>query len=143
MNQKILTLVVFISALMLMAGLFSPLTRIPIYGDLSYYRISPYETYFVILFAVLGPALILINKQKLLLLAPLGVWITLFFHVLKSYFKPEKSSVLGKMNDKLVSVMQDNVVDLLLKVLELNWGGYLFIAGLFLFTISCVLRSLK
>ncbi len=142
-SNKLVLLCIFISAAMVIAGVFLPLTRIPLYGDLTYNRISPYESYVVILFAILGPVLILVKKHRLLFLAPIGIWVTLLFPVIESYLKPEKTGFLGKMGDKVTSAMQDQVVNLLLDILELSWGGYLFIAGLLLFTISSVLRSIK
>lgn len=143
LNNKIINALIFISAAMLVAGLFLPLASLPLYGDLSYYRISPFESYIVIAFAVLAPLLVLFNKPKLLMLAPIGIWLTLFFPAIEGYLKPAKESFLGKVSDKMASSMQDVVLDLFLNILELGLGAYLFIAGLVLFTIFSALRSFK
>ena len=143
MNKKLLDLIVFISAAMIAVGVFLPLTKLPIYGEVTYYRASPYESYIVIAFALLAPALIILEKPKLLMAAPLGVWITLFFPTIKETLTPHKSGFINDVSHKISSVVQDTLFDMFSNLLHLSWGAYIFIAGLLLFTLSSAIRTFK
>ena len=57
MTKKNLELAVYTSAILLAIGVFLPITKLPIYGEVSYNKISSFESYLVILFALSGPAL--------------------------------------------------------------------------------------
>ncbi|GAA5214782.1 hypothetical protein ACFSJ3_05680 [Corallincola platygyrae] len=147
MDSKKLELVVYISAVLLAIGVFLPLTELPVYGEVSYNKIASVESYFVILFAVLGPALLVLNKKRLLILAPIGVWLTLLFPALKGMFKDEDDSFLSTVTDKASSVMQeyagDLILDLFSNLMNFSWGGFIFLLALLTFTLSAIIKTLK
>ena len=143
MTKKNLELAVYISAAMLAIGVFLPLTELPAYGDVSYNKIASIESYLVVLFAVSGPVIILLNKIKVLKFSPIGAWLVLLFPAIKSLFKSGDSSLLGEVISEASAVMQDFAGNLFLNIFEFGWGGFVFLTGLIGFSISSVMRSVK
>lgn len=143
MTNKNLELAVYISAVILAIGVFLPLTELPAYGDVSYNKISPVESYLVILLALSGPLFIFLGKLKLLKFSALAVWLVLLFPAIKSLFKSEDKSLLGEALSEATAVMQDFAGNLFLNIFEFGWGGFVFLIGLIVFTASCVIRSMK
>ncbi len=135
---------IYISAILLIAGVFLPLASLPVYGDITYNRIAEVESYLVILFAITAPILLIISKPKLLFISPTGVWVVLLFPAIKSIFKTEEQrGFFGELADKATSVMQDFAADLFMNITDFSWGGYVFLLGLVIFTVSCLVRSVK
>jgi len=143
MTKKNLELAVYISAAMLAIGVFLPLTELPVYGEVSYNKISSIESYLVVLFALSGPTFIFLDKIKLLKFSPIGAWLVLLFPAIKSLFKSDDSSLLGEAISEASSVMQDFAGNLFLNIFEFGWGGFVFLIGLIVFSISSVIRSVK
>ena len=143
MTKKNLELAVYISAAMLAIGVFLPLTELPVYGEVSYNKISSIESYLVVLFALSGPAFIFLDKIKLLKFSPPGAWLVLLFPAIKSLFKSDDSSLLDEAIGEASAVMQDFAGNLFLNIFEFGWGGFVFLIGLIVFSISSVMRSVK
>jgi hypothetical protein len=143
MTKKNLELAVYISAAMLAIGVFLPLTELPVYGGVSYNKISSIESYLVVLLALSGPTFIFLDKIKLLKFSPIGAWLVLLFPAIKSLFKSGDSSFLGETVSEASSVMQDFAGNLFLNIFDFSWGGFVFLIGLIVFSISSVIRSVK
>lgn len=143
MTKKHLELAVYISAAMLAIGVFLPLTALPVYGEVSYNKISSIESYLVVLLALSGPTLIFLDKITLLKFPPIGVWLVLLFPAIKSLFKSGDSSFYGEAVSKASSVMQEFAGNLFLNIFDFGWGGFVFLIGLIVFSISSVIRSVK
>ena len=143
MSKKKLESAIYISVVMLVVGIFLPLTKLPIYGDVSYNRVASIESYMVIMFALLAPVLLFIKKTKFIKIPPVGVWLVLLLPAIKSLFQSKDSGFFGELGDKASSVMTDFAADLFLNITEFSWGGVIFIIGLLGFTASCVMRSMK
>ncbi len=143
MNKKNLEVAIYVSAFMLAVGVFLPLTRLPIYGEVSYNRIASIESYLIVIFSLSAPALLFFNKLKLIKYPPMAVWLVLLLPAIKSLFQSKKSSVFGELGDKASAAMQDFAADLFLNISDFSWGGLIFILGLLGFTASCVMRSMK
>jgi hypothetical protein len=116
---------------MLAIGVFLPLTELPAYGAVSYNKISPIESYLVVLFALSGPVFIFLNKTNFLKFSPIGAWLVLLFPAIKSLSKSGDSSLL------------DFAGNLFLNIFEFGWGGFIFLLGLIVFSISSVIRSVQ
>lgn len=143
-SQFNLNTAVYVSALMLALGVFLPLTNIPIYGDVSYHRIARIEAYLVVLFALAGAVMLFLQQRRRLFFAPLGVWIVLLFPAIKSALTPKGSkSMFSGITDSASGVMGEFAARLFLNIANFEWGGLIFIAGLLVFTVACVFRSLK
>ena len=144
MKKNKLNAAIYVSTILLITGVFLPLASLPVYGDITYNKIAEMESYLVILFALSAPVLLFAGKPKLVIFSPVGVWLVLLFPALKSLFKAEEEkSFLGEIANKATSVMQDFAKDLFLNITDFSWGGFVFLLGLIIFTISCLIRSFK
>ena len=143
MTKKNLELAVYLSAILLAIGVFLPLTKLPIYGDVSYNKISSIESYLVVLLALSGPTFIFLDKIKLLKFSPICAWLVLLFPAIKSLFKSGDSSFFGEAVSEASSVIQEFAGNLFLNIFDFGWGGFIFLIGLIVFSISSVIRSVK
>ncbi len=143
MKKQTLDMLIYVSAVMLAVGVFLPLTSLAVIGDVSYNRIAQLESYIVILFAVSAPAFVFIKQTKFTLGSVIGVWITLLLPAIQSLLKSPDNSALGKLTSKAAGKMQEYAADLFLNVFDFSWGGYIFLAGLLLFTYAGIMRALK
>ena len=134
----------YVSSVMLAFGVFLPLTNIPIYGEVSYHRIAKFEAYLVVMFALAAPLMSLLKQDRRLFIAPLGVWAVLLFPAIKSVLTPKGSrNMFSGITDSASRVMGEFAARLFLNITEFKWGGLVFIAGLLLFSVVCVLKTLK
>lgn len=139
-----LSMAVYVSAVMLALGVFLPLTNIPIYGDVSYHRIAKIEAYLVMVFALAAPVMLFLKQTKRLFFAPVGVWVVLLFPAIKSALTPQGSKgMFSGITDGASSVMGEFAARLFLNIANFEWGGLIFITGLLVFTVACVLKALK
>ena len=143
MSKKNIELAIYISSILLASGVFLPLTKLPIYGEVTYHRISELESYLVILFAISAPVLLFIGKYNFLKLSPIAVWITLLFPALKSLLNSNNSGFLGGIGESASSAMSDFAANIFLNIADFSWGGFIFLLSLLAFTASCMLRSLR
>lgn len=143
MNFKKLDLTLYVSAFLLALGVFLPLTHLAVYGDVSYNRVAPTESYLVIGFALAGAVLAMLSMPKYVRWAPAGVWLTLLFPAIKGLFEPEDDSFLSGLTDQASGVLQEFAGDLFMNIFEFSWGGYVFLVGLLVFTASALMLSFK
>lgn len=143
MTNRQLEIAIYVSAILLAVGVFLPLTKLPVYGEVSYHRIASTESYLVVLFALTAPALLLLNKSRFLVGSVVGVWLVLLFPAIKSLFKSRDTGFVAQMGEKASSVMTEFAGNMFLNIAEFHWGGLVFLIGLIVFTVSCVLRSFK
>jgi hypothetical protein len=144
MKKNNLDSAIYVSAVAVALGVFLPLTRLPIYGDVTYYRVAQIEALLVVLFALAAPALLYMRKNKRLWLAPAAIWLTLLFPAIKSLLTPKgKSGMFGQLGESASSAMGNFAADLFMNIADFSWGGVIFIVGLLAFTASCSLASMK
>lgn len=143
MSRKTISLTVYITAILLAASVFLPLTRVAIIGDVSYHRIAETEACLVVLLSLSAPALILLEKSRLTLVSVLGVWLVLLFPAIKHRFRPDDGNILSQVSERAAGVMQEFAADLFLNVAEYSWGGYVFLLGLAGFTATGIIKSVK
>jgi len=143
MKKKKIDLVIYTSALLLAVGVFLPLTKLPIYGNVTYNRIATIESYLVILFAISAPVFLIIGKHRFVKLSAIGVWVTLLFPVIKGLFQTSDKGFFGKVGDAASSAISDFAANIFLNIAHFKWGGIIFLLGLLVFTLSCLLRPLK
>lgn len=143
MTRHQLQIAIYFSALLLCVAVTLPLTSFPVYGEVSYYRIAPIESWLVILFSLAAPALILGGRESWSILSPLGVWLVLFFPAIRSYFESSNSTILGQIGNNVSTAMVDFTADFFLNVAEFHWGGLVFLFALMLFTASSLIYRLK
>lgn len=142
LNNKI-DLAVYVTALALAVSVFLPLTHIPIVGDVSYHRVAEVEAYIVVFFCVSSIGLLVAGMPKLTVLAPIGVWITLFFPAIRNAMDTDDGGLFADVTDRATGIMQEFAADLFLNVAEFGWGGYVYLIALITFTAACSLRLIK
>ena len=87
MNSKQLDIGVYISALLVAVSVALPITTLPVIGEVSYYTIAKNESYIIVALCLITPALIFMDKSKLVILPPIGVWLTLLFPAVEQMLK--------------------------------------------------------
>jgi hypothetical protein len=143
LGKNKLQLLIYLSAILLSAGVFLPLASFPVYGEANYYRIAEIEAWLVIVFALTGPALILGGREKFTILSPIAVWTVLLYPALRSYFESTNDTVLKQLGNQLSSAMVDFASNLFLNIGDFHWGGYFFLTALIVFSFSNVIYRIK
>lgn len=138
-----LQVLIYLSSLMLAAGLFLPLTSFPVYGVASYYRIAEIESWMIIAFTLIAPGLILAGKEKWSILSVLGVWGVLLYPAIRHHFQSSNDTVLNRMGSELTSAMVDFSADLFFNIAEFHWGGFVLLTGLLVFTSAGILYRIN
>jgi hypothetical protein len=108
----------------------------------SYHQVAEREANIVIAFCLVNPILLLLGKSRLVILPLTGVWVTLLFPAIKQLLKSDEgffSQATGQAN----RITQEFAADLFMNVTEFSWGGYVFLAALVGFTITCALRAFR
>ncbi len=142
MNNKELDVAVYATGLLLAISVLLPITSLPIVGDVSYFRIAENEAYIVIGCCLVTPVLLLLDKSKLMILPPLGVWVTLLYPAIEEMLKGDKG-LFAQVTGQSQRILREFASDLFLNVTEFSWGGYVFLAALAGFTITCVIRTFR
>ena len=144
MSNKNLHLAIYISAIMIVAGVFLPIASIPVYGEITYHRIDDISSYIIIVFALLAPVLVILSRNKLTFLCSCGIWLTLLYPAIKNMFRQEESGgFIDKLMKKAADPLQEYAIDLFLNITDFMWGGYIFIVGLLIFTLSSLILLFK
>ncbi len=144
MTKKFLQILIYLSCILIVVGVFLPLASIPVYGDITYNRIASLESYIVIVCAVFAPLLVLIGKQKMTVISAVAIWFVLLFPAIKKIFQgSEERSLLGDLVSSATDPLKDFAADLMLNITEFSWGGYVFLGGLVILTISSILIIFK
>ena len=141
--MKAWKLVLYLSALGTAFGVFLPLRTLQVFGQISYYDVMPDESHILMAFALLAPALMIIEQRVMTVFCALGVWGTLFYPAVRHMMKPRDNSLLGDLKRKLSESVQDYAFDLFRDYADLDWGGYVFLGCAALFTVCCVRIALK
>lgn len=139
--KNLLSNLLYLATLMLAVGVFLPLTRFAVVGDVSYFDITQFEAYLVIALAISAPILFMLKLSRLLLIPVAGVWITLFLPWVKELINSGDGTLVGQLSNKAASLKNEFAADLFLNITDYAWGGYVFLAGLILFTVSGLLLS--
>ena len=133
--KKLLPNLLYLATLMLAVGVFLPLTRFAVIGEVSYFDITQFEAYLVIALAIAAPVLVMLKLVRLLWLPVIGVWITLFLPWVKEFLNASDESFMGQLSNKAASLKNEFAADLFLNISEYIWGGYIFMTGLILFSV--------
>ena len=143
--KKPLSAVVYVSAVMVALGVFLPFITLPIYGDVTYQRLSSIDAYLVMGFALSAPVVVWLGWIRLSLLSLVGVWGTLLFPLLKRIGNSSGSSDTGAVGEWIKQAsapVRDALLELAIDNIDvLSWGGYVFVGGLVLLTVSSLVLS--
>jgi len=142
MNHKQLNVWVYLTGILVAFSVLLPIASLPVLGEMSYHQVAEREANIVIAFCLVNPILLLVGKSRLVILPLTGVWITLLFPAIKQLLKSDEgffSQATGQAN----RITQEFAADLFMNVTEFSWGGYVFLAALAGFTITCALRAFR
>lgn len=142
MNNKQLDVGVYLTGLLVAFSVLLPLTSLPVLGEVHYYLIAEREAQIVVALCLATPILLLLGNTRMVILPPIGVWVTLLFPAIEQLLKKDEgffAQATGQAN----RIMQEFAADLFMNVTEFSWGGYVFLAALIGFTITCVMRTFR
>lgn len=142
MNNKQLDVGIYLTGLLVAFSVLLPLTSLPVLGEVSYYLIAEREAHIVIALCLTTPILLLLGNTRMVILPPIGVWVTLLFPAIEQLLKKDQgffTQATGQAN----RIMQEFAADLFMNVAEFSWGGYVFLTALAGFTISCMMRTFR
>ena len=142
MNNKQLDVWVYLTGILVAFSVWLPLASLPVIGEVSYHLIAEREANIVIAFCLFTPVLLLLGKSRLVILPLTCIWVTLIFPAIKQFIKSDEG-FLSKATGQANRIMQEFSADLFMDVAEFSWGGYVFLAALVGFTITCVLRAFR
>ena len=140
MNNKQLDVWVYLTGILVAFSVWLPLASLPVIGEVSYHLIAEREANIVIAFCLFTPVLLLLGKSRLVILPLTCMWVTLIFPAIKQFIKSDEG-FLSQATGQANRIMQEFSADLFMHVTEFSWGGYVFLAALVGFTITCVLRA--
>jgi len=142
-NQTQRDSLILAGAFILVLGCFVPMFDFRAFGTVSYYDINNPDVYALLAAAAAGPALVRLGLRRFAVLGPVAAWAVLLWPMLKD---------MGKKDNDLLSKMKDAVSDPLRQyagnIFEhidtdvLAWGGYIFLAGLVLYSLAGIAVSL-
>lgn len=135
-----------VSALLLAVGVFLPLTKLIIVGEVSYHDVAELEAYLIIGLAIAGQVLSRLYP-RLAVFAPLGCWVVLFYPAIEQAMKSDSGGLLSQARDRAQGAMQefaaDLLPDLISNIADFHWGGFVFLASLISFTLLGLMRSIR
>ena len=134
---------VYAGAFLLAVGVFLPLTRMAVVGNVTYHQIAELEAYLVIAFAGAGILLSFLKLKKLVPLAVLGIWVALFLPLIQQLISSQDKTLLGQLSHQANAAMNEFAMQMLWSLDAYQWGGFVFLAGLALFTGCGLLLGLK
>ena len=136
-------LAIYISTIMIAAGVFLPLAVVPVYGEVTYNGIAEPQSYVVIGFSLSGVVLLVMGSYSRVWLAALGIWITLLFPLIKSKITPDRRGTISRAVDTITKPAEDLATDFLLHITELSWGGLVLVTGCAIFTVASLVLIRK
>ena len=142
MNNKQLDVWVYLTGILVAFSVWLPLASLPVIGEVSYHLIAEREANIVIAFCLLTPLFLLLGKSRLVILPLTCMWIALLFPAIEQFIKSDEG-FLFQATGQANRIMQEFSADLFMNVAEFSWGGYVFLAALVGFTITCVLRAFR
>ena len=142
MNNKQLDVGVYLTGILVAFSVLLPITSLPVLGEASYYLIAEREAQIVIAFCLATPILLLLGNTRMVILPPIGVWVTLLFPAIEQLLKKDEG-LFAQATEQANRIMQDFAADLFMNVTEFSWGGYVFLAALAGFTITCMMRTFR
>ncbi|HET6244507.1 MAG: hypothetical protein H0V01_11150 [Bacteroidetes bacterium] len=132
-------ILVITGALMLIGGIFSPVIKIPFFGESSYHDQKQTESYVMILLGLLSIAFMILKKYRWL-------WIpatTSFLILMYNYYEyiQNKTDVNSSVKEILPFINLNDVSGLFADAIELKWGVYILITGTVFIAIAATLKN--
>lgn len=136
--RKLTDLLLYCGAPLLAVGVFLPMTRFAVVGDVSYYDLTATVSLVVAGCAVALPILLQLKMKKWVWLPIVGIWGALFWPKVQQQFQDEPADLFAQLSSKAQASIDAFVADVLWNIPDYSWGGYVFLVGL----VACTLGAL-
>ena len=130
MKKATFQLGIYVSGLLVAAGVFLPLTSIPVYGVVSYLDVATTESYLIVACALTAPWLATQRRPTRAIIPVSGIWLILAYPALQERFFPPDISLLDRVAVSIEAAFQQVAADLFFELNDLRWGGLLLLASL-------------
>jgi len=136
--------ITYLGTILFIIGTFMPLVKLPVIGDVSYYRADNTAAIIVVILAALTPLLILMKKNKFTFFSAAAIWVVLLWPVLKNMGGgSDDSGFFGDLMSQAKDPLQQFASELFTHIDEFSFGGFMFLGGLLVLTTGAVLTTLK
>ncbi len=132
-------LMVFVGAIAVMFGSMVPLIDLGVAGTVSYQDVGGTKFYLLLLAAASGIATLFVAKRNLTIFSAIGVWVIILWPMVQGMFESNDSGAFGKLAKTATDPIKNVASDLLFRVSDFSWGGYLLLIGLLVFTVGAVM----
>jgi hypothetical protein len=131
-----LKLILHISTVTIVAGVFLPLAEVPVNDEVTYNEIAVTQSYFIVAFALAGSLILLFWRRERVWLAALGIWLTLLLPAIKERLWPERRGTVEAAFDTVTGPFQNLATDFYMHLTDLRYGGVILVLGCVAFAIE-------
>lgn len=133
---------IYLGAVTLAIGIFLPLAELEIVGVVNYYQVSPALAGVVLACVIVSTALMLMDRDRLILICLGGVWASFLYPLVQAQLQGPLPESRQTISEPAAEVLPQFAAEMFLRIGEFAWGGYVLLAGLACFTVSS-LRLLR
>jgi hypothetical protein len=135
-NRRLLGI---LGSAILFIGVFMPIVKVPIVGDINYFQNGRGDGVIVLVLAVTSLALVLLRWYRELWITALGSAAILAF----TFFNFQAK--MSQMNTKMETDLKDNpfrgLADLALQSIQLQWGWAVLVIGIALLIAAAAMKD--
>jgi len=137
--------ITYLGALLFIVGVFLPLASIPVVGDISYYRVDSMSAIIAVIIVISALVLIHLKKEALTFVSAIAVWLVLLWPAIKNMGggSDDSGGMLGDLVGKATDPLTNFASDLFMNINEFSWGGFIFLIGLVVFTVGCIITTMR
>jgi hypothetical protein len=134
--EKPLKLILHISTVTIVAGVFLPLAEVPVNDEVTYNEIAATRSYFLVAFALAGSLILSFWRRDMVWLAALGIWLTLLLPAIKERLWPESRGTVEAAFDTVTGPFRNLATDFYMHLTDLRYGGVILVLGCAVFAIE-------
>lgn len=134
-----------LGAIFLLIGVFAPMVKIPLLGNISFFDNNKFTGILIVIFALISLFFIFTRRFRFLWLSSIASLAVMGYTAWEaqkplSSIKSKTSKVLG---ERLTGKITDKITDKAIDYVHIQWGLIFLILGLILIIISAVLPTTK
>lgn len=136
--------ILILAAILTSVGAFSPMIDILGVSNMSYAGVAEERAYLLVACANLAVILSVTGKRRFTVLPALGAWVIFLWPFLERLVgDSDRGGLLDKVKDIGVDPLKKVTEQFFKNIFDLEWGGYMFLAGMVLLLITAVMISLN